>query len=157
MSRRTDLTVVPQAAGRQVDPKVPERVSQLLLPLVAGLLQAKQDMMSFIWSVGHGAVDAVFKAEVDALLGPAGKRKDGRELYRWGTVKAEFPLGGRQVTMPCPRVGVPSRPGDPQVLTPRAHRPKGRGHPPGPAGDATASTRDGDACEREHGFCRSGR
>ena len=104
MSRRTDLAVVPQAATRRVDPKVPERVSQTLLPLVAGLLQTKQDMMSFIWSVGHGAVDAVFKAEADSILGPANKRKDGRELYRWGTVKAEFPLGGRRVTMPCPRV-----------------------------------------------------
>lgn len=104
MSRRTDLAVVAQAAGRQVDPRVPERVSQMLLPLVAGLLQTKQDMMSFIWNVGHGAVDAVFKAEADAILGPSNKRKDGRELYRWGTVKAEFPLGGRRVTMPCPRV-----------------------------------------------------
>jgi transposase-like protein len=104
MSRRTDLAVVPQAAGREVDRKVPERVSQMLLPLVAGLLQTKQDMMSFIWKMGHGAVDAVFKAEAEALLGPAGKRQDGRDLYRWGTVKAEFPLGGRRVTMPCPRV-----------------------------------------------------
>ena len=104
MSRRTDLAVVPQAATRRVDPKVPERVSQTLLPLVAGLLQTKQDMMSFIWSVGHGAVDAVFRAEADSILGPSNKRKDGRELYRWGTVKAEFPLGGRRVTMPCPRV-----------------------------------------------------
>jgi len=104
MSRRTDLTVVSQVAARHVDPKVPERVSQMLLPLVTALLQTKQDMMSFVWKIGHGAVDAVFKAEADALLGPAGKRKDGRELYRWGTVKAEFPLGGRRVTMPCPRV-----------------------------------------------------
>jgi hypothetical protein len=85
MSRRTDLALVLQAATRQVDPKVPERVSQMLLPLVAGLLQTKQDMMSFIWSVGHGAVDAVFKAEADAILGPSNKRKEGRELYRWGT------------------------------------------------------------------------
>ena len=51
----------------------------MLLPLVGGVApQTKQDMMSFIWGVGHGAVDAVFKAEADALLGPAGKRKEGR-------------------------------------------------------------------------------
>ena len=84
MSRRTDLTVVPQAAGRQVDPKVPERVSQALLPLVAGLLQAKQDMMSFIWSVGHGAVDAVFKAEADAFWAPPASARMGGSFTAGG-------------------------------------------------------------------------
>lgn len=104
MSRRPELAILAQAAGRQVESGIPQRVSEALLPLVAGLLQTKQDMMSFIWSVGHGAVDELFKAELDVMVGPARKRKDGRELYRWGRVATEFALGGRRVTMPCPRV-----------------------------------------------------
>jgi putative transposase len=104
MSRRADAAAVAQVAALHLDPRVPQRVSQALLPLITGVLQTKQDMMSFIWSVGHAAVDALLTAEVEAIVGAPGKHRDGREVYRWGTAPTEFPLGGRRVTMACPRV-----------------------------------------------------
>jgi len=61
-------------------------------------------MMSFIWGVGHGAVDAVFKAEADALLGPAGKRKEGRARQN-GSLDW-LPTGGGEPRLVITRVPV---------------------------------------------------
>jgi putative transposase len=102
MRRRTEKGTEKQVAG--VLEMVGERVSQALLPMMAGVLAAKQDLLSFMQTMGHAGVRHVFEEEVKALVGPAKKHQTDRKRYRWGTTDAEFTLGGRRVTLKRPRV-----------------------------------------------------
>ncbi len=102
MSMRTENGARNQTAG--VLAVVGERVAQALLPIMSGVLSAKQDLLSFMQAMGHAAVKHVFEAEVRELVGPQGKHQRDRKRYRWGAVGAEFTLGGRRVTLPRPRV-----------------------------------------------------
>jgi transposase-like protein len=73
--------------------------------MILGLIQSKHDLLSFVCKVGEGALRVVLESEAEAVVGPKGKRLDERELFRWGTTRGtEFPLGGRRVSVPCPRV-----------------------------------------------------
>ena len=102
MRRRTEKGTEKQAAG--VLEMIGERVSQALLPMMAGVLSAKQDLLSFMQTMGHAAVARVFEEEVSELVGPDGKHQRERTRYRWGTVGAEFTLGGQRVRLKRPRV-----------------------------------------------------
>ena len=102
MHRKSENSTEKQTAG--VMSEVGDRVAQALLPIMEGVLSAKQDLLSFMQAMGHAAVKHVFEKEVEALVGPDGKHQLDRKRYRWGTVAAEFTLGGRRVTLPRPRV-----------------------------------------------------
>ena len=102
MRRRTEKGTEKQAAGALE--MIGERVSQALLPVMAGVLSAKQDLLSFMQTMGHAAVARVFDDEVKTLVGPAKKHQRDRTRYRWGQVGTEFTLGGRRVTLQRPRV-----------------------------------------------------
>lgn len=102
MRMKTEDGAGKQTAGVLRD--VGERVTQALLPMMEGVLSAKQDLLAFMQAMGHAAVKRVFEDEVGELVGPAGKHQRERKRYRWGTVAAEFTLGGRRVTLARPRV-----------------------------------------------------
>ena len=97
MRRRAEKGTEKQAAG--VLELIGERISQALLPMMAGVLSAKQDLLSFMQAMGHAAVVRVFEDEVAELVGPEGKHQRDRTRYRWGSVGAEFTLGGQRVTL----------------------------------------------------------
>ena len=102
MRRRTEKGREKQAAGMLA--LLGERVAQAVLPMMAGMLAAKQDLLGFMQAMGHAGVAHVFDEEVKALVGPANKHQADRRRYRWGTAETEFTLGGRRVTLPRPRV-----------------------------------------------------
>jgi putative transposase len=102
MSRSTEKTVRTQEPGLQT--QLGARVSQMLLPVMSGLLAAKESLLGFMQEIGEQAVREVFESEVTALAGPKGKHHTEREMNRWGRVTAEFPLGGRRITLERPRV-----------------------------------------------------
>jgi transposase-like protein len=79
-------------------------MSESLMPLITGIVEAKRDLLSFMYGVGQHALKILLESEVEEMTGPKKKRIDERELYRWGQTGTEFPLGGRRVTISCPRV-----------------------------------------------------
>jgi transposase-like protein len=87
-----------------MEPALGRRLSECLLPLIMGMLESKQDLLSFMNRVGQEALGLVVASEVEAMAGPRKKRLTDRRMYRWGKSETEFSLGGRRVTMPCPRI-----------------------------------------------------
>jgi transposase-like protein len=81
-----------------------KRAARALLPMMAGLVAAKEDLLGFMNAMGHEAVERLFLAEVESLVGPAKKHQKDRKRYRWGSAPAELTLGGRRVTFRRPRV-----------------------------------------------------
>jgi putative transposase len=80
------------------------RLRQVLLPMVAGMAAAKQDLLSWIQRVGLEALSEVFEADVVSLTGEKGKHDPNRRHHRWGMTQTELPLGGRRIRIERPRV-----------------------------------------------------
>lgn len=80
------------------------RLRQLLLPMVAGMAAAKQDLMEWVQQVGIEALKEVFEADATAIAGPKGKHSKDRINHRWGTTDTELPFGGRRIGLKRPRV-----------------------------------------------------
>jgi transposase-like protein len=80
------------------------RVRQFLLPMVAGMAAAKQDLLSWVQQVGLEALADVFEADVLSLAGEKGKHRSDRTHHRWGRTTTELPLGGRRIQLERPRV-----------------------------------------------------
>lgn len=102
MRRRTE-----KGREKQVGTMLSElgnRAVEALLPMMAGLVAAKEDLLGFMQVMGHEAVESLFAAEVESLVGPAKKHQADRRRYRWGRASTELTLGGRRVTLRRPRV-----------------------------------------------------
>ena len=102
MGRRTEKGREKQAGA--VVAEIGDRAAQALLPMMMGLVAAKEDLLGFMQAMGHEAVERLFSAEVESLVGPAKKHQKDRQRYRWGSAPAEVTLGGRRVTLRRPRV-----------------------------------------------------
>jgi transposase-like protein len=81
-----------------------EKLRQLLMPMVAGMAAAKQDLLAWVQEVGVEALKEVFEADVTALAGPKGKHSRERLNHRWGVTNTELPFGGRRIGLKRPRV-----------------------------------------------------
>jgi transposase-like protein len=79
-------------------------LGQVLEPLVEGLVSTRQRLFDWIHVRGLQALDAVFREEAVALAGPKGKHDPHRTHHHWGAAPRELTLGGRRVSVPCPRV-----------------------------------------------------
>lgn len=80
------------------------KLAQLLMPMVAGMAAAKQDLMEWVQEVGLEALKEVFEADATAIAGPKGKHSQERINHRRGTTDTELPFGGRRIGLKRPRV-----------------------------------------------------
>lgn len=80
------------------------KVGQLLMPMVAGMAAAKEDLMEWVQGVGLEALREVFEADAVAIAGEKGKHRTDRTHHRWGTTETELPFGGRRIQVDRPRV-----------------------------------------------------
>lgn len=77
---------------------------QVLLPMVTGMVTTRQDLMTWVHQRGLDALDEVFRADAEALVGPKGKHQEGRTHHHWGTTRSELPFGGQRIVVERPRV-----------------------------------------------------
>lgn len=79
-------------------------VSQILLPMVVGMVATKQELES--WVVHHGleTLRQVFLDDAEEIVGPKGKHQKGRTSNHWGSADVELTFGGRRITVQKPRV-----------------------------------------------------
>jgi putative transposase len=86
----------------------PDRVSEglktLLWPMVEGIAETHQSLLELFQVAGFEALRHQLSDDVEAVVGPKGRRNREREAYRWGSAPSEFVLGGRKVALERPRV-----------------------------------------------------
>jgi transposase-like protein len=76
----------------------------VLAPLVAGLTATRQHLFEWVQACGVAALQAVFQSEAEAVAGRKGKHAPRRTHHHWGATARELTLGGRRLSVPCPRV-----------------------------------------------------
>lgn len=94
-------------AGKQVERQavsLPEKLRQLLLPMVVGMAATRKDLMDWVHEVGLGALSEVFREEAAAIAGAKGKHHVDRTHHHWGSAPSELTFGGRRITVGRPRV-----------------------------------------------------
>jgi transposase-like protein len=77
---------------------------QLVLPMVTGMAATKRSLYELVVQFGFAALQELFCAEAEALVGPKHKRKPGRQFNHWGSAKTQLAFAGRKVTVERPRV-----------------------------------------------------
>lgn len=90
--------------GMGLDQVVLGRVRQFLLPMVAGMVTAKQDLLTWMQEVGIEALKEMFASDAEQLAGEKGKHRVDRTHHYWGSTMTELPFGGRRVRVERPRV-----------------------------------------------------
>ena len=78
--------------------------AEVLAPLVAGMTATRASLLEWMHAHGLVALQAVFKAEAEALAGPKGKHDAGRTHHHWGATAGELTFGGRRLQVVRPRV-----------------------------------------------------
>jgi putative transposase len=79
-------------------------VGKLLAPLVAGMTTTRRQLLTWVQSAGLVALEVVFRDEAAALAGPKGRHDPTRTHHHWGATPRQLTFGGRQLSLPCPRV-----------------------------------------------------
>jgi len=77
---------------------------QLMVPLLVAVEATKKGLLSFVQQMGMLALSELLAAEAEQLVGPKGKHIAGRTHHHWGTASTSMCLGGRNVSLPHPRV-----------------------------------------------------
>lgn len=103
MSKKSKNGTRKQVAGG-LDSGVGRLVSQMLLPMVAGIAATKADLTSWVHDVGMEALHVLLGWDVEELAGKKGEHREGRTHYRWGRTGGELSFGGRRVQVERPRV-----------------------------------------------------
>jgi transposase-like protein len=98
MIRRTEKTGRTQGANAEAT------LERLLAPLVAGMTTTRRQLLAWVQSAGLVALEAVFREEAAALAGPKGRHDPTRTHHHWGATPRQLTFGGRQLSLPCPRV-----------------------------------------------------
>lgn len=75
-----------------------------LRALVAGAVEARTQVLSWVQEVGVSVLEEVLRGEAESLAGPKGKHFPGREANHWGRASASLPFGGRRITIERQRV-----------------------------------------------------
>ena len=83
---------------------VVHRLSQMLLPMVAGIAATKTELTSWIHEQGMEALHELLHGDAEELAGEKGKHRKDRTYYRWGTTEGEMSFGGRRIQVERPRV-----------------------------------------------------
>ena len=81
-------------------------MQQLMLPLLLAMDATKKGLLSFVQQMGMVALAELLATEAAMIAGPKGKHIDGRTHHHWGTATTPVCFGGRNVSLPHPRVRV---------------------------------------------------
>src|SRR5271163_1239558 len=79
-------------------------MQQLMLPLLLAMDATKKGLLSFVQQMGMVALSELLVTEAAAIAGPKGKHLEGRTHHHWGTGTTPVCFGGRNVSVPHPRV-----------------------------------------------------
>jgi len=77
---------------------------RMIEPMVAGMLNAKQTLTSWVHEVGLAAIEEVFSDDAERLAGPKGKHQTERTSHHWGSAPTPISFGGRMISVVRPRV-----------------------------------------------------
>lgn len=104
MRSKAEKRVSRQGVGEGVSSGL-DRVSQLLMPMVAGMAATKRDLMEWVHEKGLEALKEVMEADATGIAGPKGKhRAQERTHHWWGSTPTQLPFGGRRIQVERPRV-----------------------------------------------------
>ena len=81
-------------------------MQQLMLPLLLAMDATKKGLLSFVQQMGMVALSELLAAEAAEIAGAKGKHIEGRTHHHWGTGTTPVCFGGRNVSLPHPRVRV---------------------------------------------------
>jgi putative transposase len=79
-------------------------VTQLLLPMVQGIVSARSNLLAFVYEQGLQALQELLAADAANIVGPKGKHAAERTHHHWGTTHTPLPFGGRHIVVERPRV-----------------------------------------------------
>jgi hypothetical protein len=79
-------------------------MQQLMVPLLLAVDATKKGLLSFVQQMGMVVLSELLVEEAAQIAGPKGKHNAGRTHHHWGTTTASVCFGGRQVSLPHPRV-----------------------------------------------------
>jgi putative transposase len=79
-------------------------MQQLMLPLLLAMDATKKGLLSFVQQMGMVALSELLATEAAMIAGPKGKHIEGRTHHHWGTGSTPVCFGGRNVSLPHPRV-----------------------------------------------------
>jgi putative transposase len=79
-------------------------MQQLMLPLLLAMEATKKGLLSFVQQMGMTVLSELLATEAVQIAGPKGKHNEGRTHHHWGTATTPVGFGGRQVSLPYPRV-----------------------------------------------------
>jgi putative transposase len=92
--------------GRKQETPVAMSVAmqQLMLPLLLAMDATKKGLLSFVQQMGMVVLSELLVTEAAMIAGPKGKHIEGRTHHHWGTATTPVCFGGRNVSLPHPRV-----------------------------------------------------
>jgi putative transposase len=79
-------------------------MQQLMLPLLLAMDATKKGLLSFVQQMGMVALSELLVTEAAMIAGPKGQHIEGRTHHHWGTATTPICFGGRNVSLPHPRV-----------------------------------------------------
>jgi transposase-like protein len=79
-------------------------MQQLMLPLLVAMDATKKGLLAFVQQMGMVALQELLAIEAAQIAGPKGKHVVGRTHHHWGTGATPVCFGGRNVSVPYPRV-----------------------------------------------------
>ena len=84
--------------------KVVGQVSQILLPMIAGIAATKADLTEWVYEQGLTALHLLLREDAEEIAGPKGKHEKERTHNHWGSTNRELSFGGRRIQVSRPRV-----------------------------------------------------
>ena len=97
-------------------------MQQLMLPLLLAMDATKKGLLSFVQQMGMVVLSELLATEAAEIAGPKGKHIDGRTHHHWGTGTTPVCFGGRNVSLPHPRVRVRGKGRGREVALPSIER-----------------------------------
>ena len=84
--------------------KVVGQVSQILLPMIAGIAATKAYLTEWVYEQGLTALHLLLREDAEEIAGPKGKHEKERTHNHWGSTNGELSFGGRRIQVSRPRV-----------------------------------------------------
>lgn len=79
-------------------------MQHLMLPLLIAMDATKKGLLAFVQQMGMIALSELLATEAAQIAGPKGKHHAERTHHHWGTSSTPVCFGGRNVSIPHPRV-----------------------------------------------------
>ena len=73
--------------------KVVGQVSQILLPMIAGIAATKADLTEWVYEQGLTALHLLLREDAEEIAGPKGKHEKERTHNNWGSTNGELSFG----------------------------------------------------------------